>query len=497
MQTPSSIHPAIRRAALRIKGQTPAPVDDGLAAARSNLLAFTRHTKPDYQVNWHHRILCHYLDRFVAGEIRRLMVFMPPQNGKSELISRRLPAYILGRSPSTKIIATSYGASLASDMNRDVQRVIDSEEYQQLFPATRLYAANVRTVAKGTYLRNSDVFEIVGHRGVYRNAGVGGSITGKGFDIGIIDDPVKGHEEARSAVMREKVWRWYKSDFYSRQGKNAGILLVMTRWHMDDLAGRLLNEAQDPRMDQWTVISFPAIAEQERHPDDPRQPGEALWPDKYPLAFLHSIQLGSSYEWNALYQQRPVAEGGGMFKRDKVPPEAWLDSEPADIVRRARFWDLALSEKTSADFTVGVLLGETKDRRFVVLDVQRFQTEWDHVTGKIAQVAIADGPKVQIGIEAAFYQTRAVGKLLEMPALHHHSIRGIKPDADKVTRSLPFQARWGEGMVYLLRRAWTNAFLDELCSFPLGAHDDMVDAVSGAYLMLDKKPLTVTTTRWA
>ena len=154
------------------------------AATRSvgGVLEFTTVTKPDYNVNWHHRVLCDYLDRFVSGEIKRLMVFMPPRHGKSELVSRRLPAYILGRDPSAGVIACSYSADLASRMNRDVQRIIDSDAYGRIFPDTRLYGANVRTVAKGTYLRNSDIFEVVNHRGFYRSAGVGGGITGMGFN---------------------------------------------------------------------------------------------------------------------------------------------------------------------------------------------------------------------------------------------------------------------------------------------------------------------------
>ena len=158
--------------------------------AQNNLLDFTRYTFPKYQVNWHHRLLANKLDKVVTGEVKRLMIFMPPRYGKTELASRRFPAYILGKRPNSQIIATSYGATLAQDINRDVQRIIDSDLYQEVFPETKLYGKNVRTVSSGTYLRNSEIFEVVNHKGFYKSAGVGGGITGKGFNFGIIDDPV-------------------------------------------------------------------------------------------------------------------------------------------------------------------------------------------------------------------------------------------------------------------------------------------------------------------
>jgi hypothetical protein len=262
-------------------------LEDARERARKGLLNFTLYTKPNYSVQWYHRALCRKLNDFAAGKIKRLMVFMPPRHGKSELVSRRLPAFIFGRNPNAQIIATSYAADLAFRMNRDVQRIIDDPRYGQLFPNTTLNNSNVRTVADGSYLRNSDMFEIVGHTGVYRAAGVGGGITGMGGDFLIIDDPIKDQEQADSEVYREKVYDWYASTLYTRAEGDAGILITLTRWHEGDLAGRLLAQAAtDPEADQWEVFNFPALKEGAPDEIDHREVDEALWPDKYPVTRL-------------------------------------------------------------------------------------------------------------------------------------------------------------------------------------------------------------------
>jgi predicted phage terminase large subunit-like protein len=467
--------------------------DNGIyrGEACESLISFAKATKPDYQVNWHHGVTARYLDRFARGEIRRLMVFMPPRHGKSELVSRRLPAYILGREPDARLIISSYSADLATAMSRDVQDIIESETYRAVFPDTRLPGKGSRKKA------TESLFEIEGHRGGIRAAGVGGGVTGMGANYIIIDDPFKDRAEAESETIRRKVYHWYRATLYTRLEKDAGILLTVTRWHNADLAGELVRMMATEGADQWEIVTFPAIAEGDLHPDDPRAPGDALWPDKYNVAALRSIEASlGSYDWNALYQQRPVPASGGLFKRDKFNI---IDIEPADIVRKVRFWDLAMSERTSADRTVGVLLGITERGRIVVLDVQLAHIEWDAVPDRVTSTALVDGDKIPVGVEAAFYQTRAVTKLLARPELHRYTVKGYKPETDKFTRALPFAARAGEGMVDVMRRSWTEAFLDEMCSFPLGAHDDIVDATSGAYLMLDTRSRVVTAEvrRWA
>ena len=403
---------------------------------------------------------------------------MPPRHGKSELVSRRLPAFLLGRNPDARVIIASYGADLANAMSRDVQQIIMSEAYRELFPFTELPAKGSRQKA------TESVFDIAFRRGGLRATGVGGGITGMGGDFIIVDDPIKDRTDAESETIRETVFSWFTSTLYTRQEKDAGILITMTRWHLDDLVGRLLRRQSEPDADQWTVISFPALLEREedRNDGDPREVGEPLWAGKFDRSALRSIRANGEYDWNALYQQTPISSAGGLFKREKFQI---IDQEPADLKRVVRFWDLAMSSKTSADYTVGVKMGITATGQLVILDVARFQREWDEVEPEVAMTAVRDERGVHVGVEKVAFMSRAVGKLAARPELHSFVIRGVEPDKDKVTRALPFAARVGEGMVSVLRRSWTDALLDELCAFPMGKHDDIVDACSGAYTMLD------------
>jgi hypothetical protein len=240
--------------------------------ARRRLIEFTLRTCPNYQAGWFHREVATKMERFLADVLAkrapREMLLAPPRSGKTEIVSRRFPAWTLGKHPDLSIIAASYGSDLASRNNRDVQRVMDDPEYEALFPETKLFGENIRTVARGSWLRNSDIFEVVGRKGVYRSTGVMGSITGMGGDILLLDDPIKDAHEASSKVYRDRLWEWYTSTFYTRRAPGAGILIILTRWHEDDLAGRLLNDKEG---DKWNVTRFPAIAEE----DEPhRKEGE-------------------------------------------------------------------------------------------------------------------------------------------------------------------------------------------------------------------------------
>ncbi len=449
--------------------------------ARNGLLPFTLYTKPDYEVNWHHQILADALDGFVEGVVKRLMICLPPRHGKSELVSRRLPAYIFGRNPDARIGAVSYSADLASRMNRDVQSIIDTPEYTRLFPDTKLFGKSVRDGIDGSYLRNSDIFEIVGFTGYYRSAGVGGGITGMGFDYIIIDDPIKNRAEANSPTIRQTHWDWYTSTLYTRLEKNGSILLTLTRWHFDDLAGRLLALEQESGVaDQWTVITLPAIAREPLNEYDQREIGQPLWESKFGNTALERIQANNAFEFEALYQQSPKVAGNALFDTAKIEI---VDNAP-ECIKVVRFYDLAVRANKRADYTAGVKLGVTQDEQFVILDVWRGQKELPDVHEIIAQNAHIDGVKVPIRLEAEKAGIIQLDYLLRDSRLRSFILDAKPPLGDKYTRASPFATRVNAGRVKMVRGTWNRAYLDELAIFPQGANDDQVDATSGAYDML-------------
>jgi predicted phage terminase large subunit-like protein len=489
---------ALRKAwqsSYQLSDDTPKHEPIELVNARRNLLDFTLYTYPGYRVNWHHELLCSYLDRFANGEIKRLIVAMPPRHGKSELVSIRLPAFIFGRDPDAHFIGASYGADLARHFNRDVQRVIDSPAYRQVFPETRLFDSNVRTTAQGTWLRNSDNFEIVGHKGMYKCAGVGGGLTGFGFKYGSIDDPFKDAAEANSQTIRQNKWEWYTDVFYTRQAPDAGILVTMTRWNMDDTVGRLKEAMQQIDGEQWEVLELPAIMEDvaNKHPQDPRELGEPLWADRFNLDFLEKAKAQNSYSFSALYQQKPIPHGDALFNPDLIDVIDYLP----ECTETVRFYDLAVTAKKHSDYTVGLKMGITKTEELIILDVYRVQKTMPDVEIAIAQNAAIDGKPTRIRLEAEKAGIVQLDYLLQRADLRGYTLDKKAPEGDKYTRAQPFASRVNAGKVKMVRGAWNRAYLDELAVFPMGAHDDQVDASSGAYDMLVLDQVTISVGRYA
>jgi predicted phage terminase large subunit-like protein len=421
-----------------------------------------------------------YVETGGAEGIGHLIIEMPPRHGKTISTSRLYPIWHLGRNPEHRLMLVSYGQKLADKNSRAARNMIKSPLYSAVYPNVRL-APDSQDVSS---------WNLDGYEGGADAIGIDAGATGKGAHLLIIDDPIKNRAEAESETYREKVWDGYADDLYSRLEPGGAVIIMMTRWHMDDLIGRLLiNEPE-----KWTRLRLPAIAEK----DDPlgRAEGAVLWAARYPLSRLEEIKrTQGEYSFSALYQQKPIPSEGGLFKRAKFN---LIDNEPSDIIERVRFWDLALSSKTSADYTVGVQFGKTRSGRIVILDVERFQRDWDDVEPSVAKICLKDGQRIRVGIEDVYFHTQAIKKLLKRSELHHHSIRGYKPDTDKFTRALPFAARAGEGLVDVLKRSWTEGYLDELCSFPLGANNDQVDASSGAYDMLEsRQPIEATAQKYA
>lgn len=303
--------------------------------ARSYFGDFIKFINPKYDFNWHHDYLISKLQLFAEGKIKKMMVFMPPQHGKSELTSRLFPAYALGINPNLKIIGCSYTSELSKKFNRSIQRVISESSYNKVFPKTMLSTNSVKNSAKGARVKTSNLFEIVEYSGSYMNAGVGGGITGNACDIGIIDDPLKGAADAASPTLREKQWDWFNADFSTRLHNDSQILIIMTRWHEDDLAGRLL---QGQNAHQWEVVCFPAIKENDNDPNDPRQVGEALWPNRHNLQRLLSSKVENERIFQCVYQQDPRPWVGSLC----YPEYKLITAEEFDQAQGSVYYGLDL-----------------------------------------------------------------------------------------------------------------------------------------------------------
>ncbi|MGD1843298.1 MAG: terminase large subunit [Thermonemataceae bacterium] len=271
--------------------------------ASRNFEDFVEYMFDDYSWNWHHRYICHKLQQFADGKIKKLAIFVPPQHGKSELASRLFPAYKLGKNPDARIAGVSYAHSLSAKFNRSVQRYIDSAKYREIFANSQLYSMYSRSASDGAYLRNSDEFEIVGYKGGYISVGIGGGLTGNKVDLLIIDDPVKDAVEAGSPAFQARNWEWYNSVASTRLNNNAQQLLIQTRWDSNDLGGMILRN--DP---EFEVIVIRAIKEDMAHDcegRDPRKLGEALWEKEHSREKILGIKERSPKTYFSLYQQEP------------------------------------------------------------------------------------------------------------------------------------------------------------------------------------------------
>ena len=446
--------------------------------ARNNLLSFISVTYKDYKIGWVHQEICETLDNFlkdlIDGKRPRLIITMPPRSGKSEIVSRRFPAYFLGKYPDLSIISVSYSASLAEDFSRDVQRIIDSDEYKKIFPNTKLSDKKDKN-----YKRTSDFFEIVDHKGVYCSAGVGGSITGKGCDILIIDDPIKNRQEANSETVRKKIYDWYSSTAYTRLSPIGGVIMMCTRWHLDDLIGKVLS---DKNQKPFHVISYPAIAE---HDEPHRKQGEALQPERFSLEILNEIKSTlSTADWLSLYQQKPVPEGGAIFETSKL---RYYDesSEPKRFDQIVGSWDMTFKENKTSDFVVGQLWGR-KGADFYLLDMVRDRMDFV----KTLKVFINFANKHK-NCNCWLVEDKANGTAIISTLKKHISgIIPITPKESKQERAYAITPYLEAGNIFFPKNQnFTKDLEEEMLQFPAGAHDDTVDSMTQAlnYFRMKKR----------
>jgi predicted phage terminase large subunit-like protein len=431
--------------------------------AQRSLVAFTELTFPRYRTAGIHKVIAEQLERVERGEIDRLMLLVPPRHGKSELASRRFPAWYLGRHPHKQFISASAAANLAEDFGRDVRNIIASSEYKSLFK-TRLAEDSQ---AKGRWN--------TAQGGSYYAVGVNAAIMGRGAHVFMIDDPFGSMAEARSETERRNVWQWYTGTAYNRLEDHGAIVLINHRMHEDDLTGMLLAQ-QAAGGDRWEVV--------ELKPD--LESGAALWPEKYPADVLERIRRNSTArDWSALYLQNPTPDEGTYFQADWLRPYDKLP--PRETLKVYGASDYAVTAD-GGDYTVHVVVGVDPDWRIYLLDLWRAQATADKWIESFCDLVAYWKP---IGWAEETGQIRAgIGPFLDRRIRERGSYvaRAQFPTrGDKAVRAQSIRGRMELDGLYVPHRAvWYPEFRSELLAFPAGKHDDQVDALGLIGQVLDK-----------
>ena len=461
---------------------------------RNSLMGFISYTKEDYTFKWFHKLISAYLDALYEGRIKKLMIFIPPQHGKSELSSRRFPAYVLGREPRTKIAVVSYSGDLSMSFNRDCQNIIDDEKYRELFPETKLNMPGDLD-AKGE-IRNNHMFEIVKYRGFYKAVGIRGSLTGRPIDLGIIDDPFKDRAEANSKAIRDKVWEWYQDVFLTRLHNDSKQLLLFTRWHEDDIAGRILdpnnNYYDEKEAKEWTVIAIPALKEatkpipQALDINDPREIEEALWEERHSREKYIRRRRINPTGFQSLDQQRPTAPEGNMIKREWfiIKNEKQLPFNPR-LVTADFFIDGAFTEKAQNDETALMsCYFNNADGKLYIFNVMGVRKEMYELLKYFKKFALNNysTPKssVYIELKASGYPLKFLLRKIEYGGFNTRGIDNKIVALGKYNRVENTEPFLASGKVILVEGSWNKAFINQCTSFPNGSNDDMVDVLTYA-----------------
>ncbi|TFH19573.1 MAG: terminase [Myxococcales bacterium] len=435
--------------------------------AAGRLLAYAGLHHPGFLSPWHLELLAGRLEAVERGDLARLMVLMPPRHGKSLLASTMFPAWYLGRHPDRTVLFAAYASELARDFGRRVRNLVASDEHRATFPRCSISRDSSST----------ERFDLLAG-GAYYAVGRGGSITGRGADVVLVDDPLKDRAEADSAAVRKSLHAWYSDVAYTRLQPGGAVIVINTRWHEDDLSGWLLEEHPE---EGWEVISLPAIAEAD---EEHRLEGEPLWPGRFPAPVLERIRgvLGGA-SFASLYQQRPAAVEGAIFKR------AWwrtYTDVPAGIGRVVHSWDTAFKAGATNDYSACTIWGETPTE-FVLLHAWRGRLEFPELCATAERFAEQWQPSAVLVEDKASGQSliQAMQRSTRLPVL------AIKVTADKVSRANAITPLLEAGKVLLPASAgWLDDYLDELSTFPSSVHDDWTDATTMALEWLGGKPRT-------
>jgi len=462
--------------------------------ARGNLIDYALLMLDSYHPEPFHYLIADRLEAAERGDIPRLMIFMPPRHGKTELSSRLFPSWFLGRNAQKEVIASTYSAELAASFGKDARNYVKSAEFKEVFPQASLSQdASARTDWEVYHQVNNRT-----RRSKYFGTSVGGSATGKGAHVFIIDDPVKDRAEANSKTIRDRIWDWYTAVAYTRlEERRSAVVLIMTRWHEDDLAGRLLAKEMETALapdsdsdrfnENWEVLSLPAIAEKDEkfqifNPDYQerlgseffsRKKGAPLYPRKFPLDRYLSIRAVDEPDFVALYQQRPSIEEGEIFK------EQWWtyygDSDlPSNVVFSVQSWDTGSTRNESSDPSVGIT-AVFDGLNVYLTDLTRGKFTYPDLKQLILDEYKEHRPhKVVIEYKSSGIDLVEDLKQTILPVEPFH-VRGDS----KLARAMSVTSLIEAGRVKLPRNApWLTDFIDELKKFPNAKHDDQVDSLS-------------------
>lgn len=459
------------------------------AKAREDFWAFRQYMHPKMKIGWWQREisqeLTNFYYEFTAGKRPILLIQAPPQHGKSYQIIDFI-AWMSGKNPDVKTIYASFSERLGVRANLALQRMYDSAKYKGVFPDTRISERNSVTIS-GQKLRNREILEYLDYEGYFRNTTVRGSITGEGLDLGILDDPIKGREEASSINTRDKTWDWLTDDFMSRFSEYAGLLGIMTRWHIDDPFGRIITNMGD----KATVRRYPAIAEKdEKH----RKQGEALFPEHKSLEFLMERKEAMfSANWEALYQQNPVIVGGGMIKTEWFGEYSVLPKLKFSVV----IGDTAQKIKERNDFSVFEHWGLGEDGYLYLIDLIRGKWEADELKKRAIAFWIKckqHGNCRYMGIEDKSSGTGLIQQIRKESKIRI-PVKAIERNTDKYTRFMDAQPYIESGYVKLPREAvWLNDFLAECerLTPDFKGFDDQIDPMMDAIdTLLDRKRTSI------